>query len=107
MRPIDADAFIRHISNIERFEDDDRLFTYDDVKKMIRDMPTIETQKHGTWINDDEHGKYICSSCGNGIWRGYWFEMPDFCPNCGSKNEIDEKDLFADYSKKVGDNNEK
>lgn len=48
IRPIDADAFIRHISNIEKFEDDDHLFTYEDVKKMIRDMPTIETQKHGT-----------------------------------------------------------
>lgn len=91
---IDADAFIRHISNLERFEDDDRLFTYEDIKKMLRDAPTLETQKHGTWINDDEQGKYICSVCGKGTWRGWG--MFDFCPKCGSKNERDEKDRLME-----------
>lgn len=103
MRPIDADAFIRHISNIERFEDDDRLFTYEDVKKMIRDMPTIEKQKQGTWIY--AHGEYTCSACRKFTFRG--FGTYDFCPYCGSKNEINEKDLFADYSKMVCADNEK
>lgn len=104
MRPIDADAFIRHISNIERFEDDDRLFTYEDVKKMIRDAPTLETPKHGTWTNDDARGKYICSACGDGTWR--ILGMSNFCPKCGSKNEREKKDHIADVSKKVGDDND-
>lgn len=41
MRLIDADALIIFLYNIERFEDEDMLFTYEDVKKIIRDAPTI------------------------------------------------------------------
>lgn len=70
---------------------------------MIRDMPTIETQKHGTWINDDEQGKYICSSCGKGTWRGCG--MFDCCPKCGSKNG--RIDPIVDYIKNGGSDNEK
>lgn len=46
MRLVDADAVIRFLDNIERFEDEDRLFTYEDVKKLIRETPTVEISAH-------------------------------------------------------------
>lgn len=52
------------------------------VYQGLRDTPTVEVQKHGTWINDDEQGKYICSVCGGSTYRGWG--MFDFCPKCGA-----------------------
>lgn len=40
-RLIDANAVIRHFSNLER-ENEDALFTYEDVKRIIRNAPTAE-----------------------------------------------------------------
>ena len=37
---IDRGASIRFISNIER-EDEDRLFTFEEIKKMLRDAPAV------------------------------------------------------------------
>jgi hypothetical protein len=52
------------------------------VKGIIDAQPTIEP-KRGEWTSDDLKGKYICSACGKGTWRG--FGVFDFCPNCGAK----------------------
>lgn len=41
-RLIDANAVIRHFSNLER-ENEDALFTYEDIKKIIRNFPTDTT----------------------------------------------------------------
>lgn len=47
-------------------------------------QPTIEAEpvRHGRWINDELRGKYICTCCNKGTWRGYG--VFDFCPNCGA-----------------------
>lgn len=41
-----------------------------------------EPVRHGQWINDELQGKYICTCCNKGTWRG--FGVFDFCPNCGA-----------------------
>lgn len=41
MKPIDADAMIRYISNLER-DDEDQFFTFSDIKKIFRDAPAIK-----------------------------------------------------------------
>lgn len=97
MRPIDADAVIRFIVNIQR-ENEDRLFTYEEVKKFIRDAPTIEAApvRHGLWKGwttskftgkyDDgepiykDYVYYTCSKC----YRKSAIKEP-YCPSCGWK----------------------
>lgn len=41
-RLVDANALIRHIANLER-ENEDALFTYEEVKRFIRNAPTDTT----------------------------------------------------------------
>lgn len=57
-------------------------------------LPTIEAEpvRHGRWINDESQGKYICTCCNEGTWRG--FGVHDFCPNCGAKMRGDEDATF-------------
>ena len=88
VRLIDAGALIRYISNIER-DDDDKLFTFEEIKKMLRNAPTIEPEvRHGLW-EDNGEDKFICSACKGYVYR--WFGKSDFCPNCGAKMDADEK----------------
>jgi response regulator RpfG family c-di-GMP phosphodiesterase len=41
-RLVDANALIRHLANLER-ENEDTLFTYEEVKRFIRNAPTDTT----------------------------------------------------------------
>jgi hypothetical protein len=50
---IDRNASIRFISNIER-DDEDRLFTFEEIKKMLRDAPAVNR-----WIPCSERLPYI------------------------------------------------
>ena len=58
-------------------------------KEDIDEMPTIEPERKGTWINEGRfanyHGGnvYRCSRCGNRIIEN---EPDDFCKHCGSDN---------------------
>lgn len=45
---IDRNASIRFISNIER-DDEDRLFTFEELKKMLRDAPAVNR-----WISVED-----------------------------------------------------
>lgn len=83
MRLIDADAVIRFLANIQHVNED-RLFTYEEVKRIIRDAPTKEAVRHGRWIIDK--GDMWCSECGyedvteNGEPEDYYY-----CPHCGAR----------------------
>ena len=76
------------------------------LHEIIDTEPTIEAEpvRHGRWINDELHGKYNCTCCNKGTWRG--FGVFDFCPKCGAKMnlrtptewQLDRADSAADVS---------
>lgn len=92
MRQINADDAIKAICDLPNcyngFSD-----TYDKacIIGALEEVPTIDTVKHGKWINDK--GLYKCSVCGE-LWMGWWavacpekrmYATMKFCPNCGAK----------------------
>lgn len=85
MRLIDADAVIRFIANIQH-ANEDRLFTYEEVKRIVRDAPTKEAEpvRHGYWVI--RGGDMWCSECGYGDVTEFG-EPEDYryCPNCGAR----------------------
>ena len=94
MRTIDAGALIRYISKIER-DDDERLFTFEEIKKMLRNAPTIEPEvRHGRWYDHIHTDTEVCSECGR-----VFTDETQYCPNCGARMDADH---IADVSKKVG-----
>lgn len=62
---------------------------------VINQQPTIEVEtiKHGRWKN----GCKICPICGMdkfyGLDADIWADwQPKYCPNCGAKMDMEEKD---------------
>lgn len=58
-RMIDAVALLNHISTIQ-YQNENHMFTYDEIKKLIMDTPT----RYGKWIKQsspDDNGDIICS----------------------------------------------
>ena len=84
MRLIDADELIDKAWE-ERHKDDFNIF------QIIADMPTVDTEKHGHWI---ENFKSLeCPFC-NSV---YHIRM-NYCGNCGAKmDEAERKQIEADY----------
>ena len=99
MRPIDADEFTKCVQQCVS-----RCPTVSVVKvyNKIKDTPTVDPVKHGTWIKmSDADGVYwACSECGEDIPRIAHYEpqfdlLPrlesiektNYCPHCGAKME--------------------
>lgn len=66
----------------------------------LRELPTIDTVKHGKWINDK--GLYRCSACDN-LWTTWWagvvpeermYKEMKYCPNCGAQMENPAEDIL-------------
>lgn len=75
MRLIDADELIEMAYRM-------RLDSREQIACMIESAPTIEPeQKRGKWVIDN--GCVCCSECGtpNREWN--------FCPNCGTKMDME------------------
>lgn len=51
----------------------------------IEQLPPAEP-KRGKWIHNGSQweNRWICSECG----YMYYLQKPNFCPNCGSRNEV-------------------
>ena len=79
---------------------DDELLSVD-VRRIICESPIIDAEpvRHGQWetkeyTTEDSfddwiiiHHEEVCSECGKG--QG---ERSKFCPNCGAKMDLEEKD---------------
>ena len=114
MRPIDADIAIQMISD-EMITDAKALNIFrnlgdiDEVEtlnlackrhiRMIKQLPTIDTEpvRHGHWINDN--GIYKCTACNNLCTIAGWsssvpeeqmYKVFKFCPDCGAKMEVED-----------------
>ena len=76
-------------------ENEDRLFTYEEVKKIVRDAPTIDAEpvRHGRFIFEKGDGValedgWICTACKFGYHTNVpYFKSFAYCPNCGAKME--------------------
>lgn len=54
-------------------------------------------QRKGRWIQNEQYeDRYKCSSCGREAWyprfMSVFIEDYKFCPNCGSRNEVEKND---------------
>ena len=118
VRPIDANALFNDLKESAKSAREWREETQDEEIKIraeqahgtfvecalrVKNAPTIEPEvRHGRWINDELHGKYNCTCCNKGTWRG--FGVFDFCPNCGARMDADDiaerraaMDDYAEY----------
>ena len=99
MRLIDADLLKRSLDNyfaITPYSDAVKYVIDGVVMNRIDRQPTIDTVKHGEWIQSvDEDGCSIktCSECGsempyvvpNAFSEEEWVEASDYCWHCGAK----------------------
>lgn len=81
-RLIDADEFERFLMNLP-----DEVLCEDCCYVVVNEMrkqPTIDTVKHGKWIEDKERDMLRCSVCQNFYVENYmfWFK---YCPECGAR----------------------
>lgn len=67
--------------------------------RIVKEQPTVN--KDGSWLltvnpqhpNDVSDCQIVCTTCGKPIAPKYrykngapYYELPDFCPHCGSRN---------------------
>lgn len=96
-RLIDATALLNYIASMQR-EDEDRVLTYDEVKKLIRDTPTktyeVKTSSWGRHVPSSAHKvpdvfeylEYVqCNYCRSWTMKLHSARNSDFCPNCGCR----------------------
>lgn len=83
-------------------DDDGRVYSVVRVDDII-DLPSVTTQpKIGYWITADVEGNRVwhcnCSECGKdpqdyiGGSENWWLiknKLPNYCPNCGEKMEVE------------------
>lgn len=81
------------LCDTERRFPKNEVFIVDDVyEEIVEQLPSVTpAEKEGHWTNEGFCGDYICSVCKNEIdsdvpnMRGFNFELPKYCPNCGAK----------------------
>lgn len=82
MRLIDANELLTAFP-----VDDEPMLTKSCVRTTIQHMPTIETVRHGHWIESDADG-FVCSVCRNGYRNQPTLmgePMFEYCPVCGAR----------------------
>lgn len=81
---IDKQAFLEHMKKTDR---------YFDVKFDIEDFPTadVATVRHGKIVETIENGKMkrVFTCCGEDFTKLTQWYMPDYCPNCGAKMDLE------------------
>ena len=57
----------------------------------IARFPTIEAEpvRHGRWKWNIERTKPFCSECAEEPWRESNTKLPNYCPNCGAKMDLE------------------
>ena len=100
MRPIDADALEKYLSDTEIEATRQRKYVFASALNTIcgnvRNFPTIKSErKTGKWVQ--KHFVWFCSECGENPTKGMGYvqghqELYDFCPKCGAdmRGEQDE-----------------
>jgi hypothetical protein len=93
MRPIDSENVIAWLNvQIEKVQlgwlhdygfPTNVIAELTEVKRFVKNLPTIEPEvRHGRW-KDNGEDKFICSACKGYVYR--WFGKSDFCPRCGAR----------------------
>ena len=96
MRLIDADAL-----DLDReVELADDWKTAHEIANCVKYAPTVDAVpvKHGRWklFDSAEPQRYGCSNCSCLSWYGTY----RYCPNCGSRMDLEEQDAQTEQSGK-------
>ena len=88
MRPIDAEAILKHSFDGYYREGDFDVFATFVPALVIENAPTIKAKPivYGKWeVVSTEKDKWVnkCTACGAYLKRGY--KQTNYCPNCGAK----------------------
>ena len=62
------------------------------VLELIYRQPSVDSYKHGRWIFKKsyyEADECNCSECGQLMTTAHWKRM-NFCPNCGTKMDLED-----------------
>lgn len=92
MRLIEADVLLDAISvHLERIEQEvndapavEPSLTADELISILKDYRL----KSGKWIAKERGHGWDCSECGYELWT---YGSRNYCPNCGSKNEEEQR----------------
>ena len=97
-RYIDADFLIEQLQDAKNSEWNKRDYSKS-MSEMIEDFcielsntrqADVAEVKHGEWVTlEAEIGLYSCSLCGHRILRAEC----NYCPNCGAKMDVSEKEI--------------
>ena len=90
---LDAISELNAVSFYEAQEDSKEC--YYEIRNAIKQLSSVKpVEKTGYWTDEGFCGDYICSVCKNEIdsdvpnMRGFTFELPRYCPNCGANMEV-------------------
>ena len=104
MRPIDADIVQQMIDKAEKLfeskecyeEHRQKYFNCNCLRYFIDKFPTLDVApvRHGTIIHSNENGKSkrTFSCCKSDFTQLTMWMVPNYCPNCGAKMNLEEQD---------------
>ena len=90
MRMIDADDFIERVDKAAQIMDISSIpIPY--IRQCVVEMPTIDIEKHGKWIETEykPHVYCKCSLCGH---REKINDKSNYRPNCGAKMDLEARE---------------
>lgn len=102
MRLIDADALVENIESEiavdkEIYPDDKSSIIFRagmrNVIGIVKNQDTVDTVKHGEWINIDAkfENMYVAHQCS--ICKSEFLgDASNFCPHCGARMEVNTND---------------
>lgn len=92
------DKYIKESDLFKRILNVDFNHDYDGCIKFCHSIPAADVQevRHGEWVfkfycgnmSGYDYGM-TCSVCGKPTHRQFAEKMPPFCPNCGSRMDLD------------------
>ena len=90
-----TDCF-RHVKNADTgkyYVKDGKWVAWLDTYEGDGDEPDPEKKVLGTWQKDPKLFDWVCSECGYRTWRSDFAQ--EFCPGCGAKMILEEKENGA------------
>ena len=99
MRAIDADELMERliidsyiVEHDHGYKSKDYGMTLSGIKQVIHELPTIESEQKGKWIDDGTEFGCCCDSCGITLDEYFMGDLSNitlckvlkFCPNCGA-----------------------
>ena len=97
MNAIDADQLMKFVDNFgEFYKQTYRYITGEGLRYAIGKFPVVEAEpvRHGAIISSNENGKSkrTFSCCNSDFTQLTMWMVPNYCPNCGAKMDLEAKE---------------